>query len=655
MIPRETIERIIETARIEEVVGDFVPLKKAGSNYKGLSPWSNEKTPSFMVSPAKQIFKDFSSGKGGNVISFVMEHEHYSYPEALRYLAEKYNIEIEEEEQTPESIQRMNERESMFIVCAFAQKYFSHQLHETDTGKSIALSYFIERGFREDIIEKFELGYCKDKWDAFTNEALEQGYQIEFLECAGLTKVKDDKRFDFFRGRVTFPIHNLTGKVIGFGARTLKSDAHGPKYLNSPENEIYNKSKVLYGIYQAKKEIARLDNCFLVEGYTDVLSLHQSGVENVVASSGTALTPDQVRLIKRFTNSITILYDGDPAGIKASFRGIDIILEAGMNVKVVLFPEGEDPDSFAKKHTSEELQEYISNNAKDFLVFKSDVLLADAKDDPVKRSALVHEIVESIALIPDQITRSIYVKECSSRFELSEQALINELNKARRAYTKKKQGRQDSVIEPTVPLEKVQQQQKAAAPDEMEPQEYEIIRLLINYGTTDLLLDAEDENGEELKVDIPVAQFIVYEFVNDGINFNNPLYQSILLEYAKFLEEEEIPEPAYFVNHTDPYTSTLAVDVLSDLHQLSENWQQRHHIYTVEEEKQLLNSILKSVYSLKLKKVAQMINDIQSHLKDIQDYETEEDDPVTPLMEQQKLLLEAKRLISNELGRIVIR
>lgn len=653
MIPRETIERILETARIEEVIGDFVTLKKAGSNYKALSPFSNEKTPSFMVSPAKQIFKDFSSGKGGNVISFVMEHEQYSYPEALRYLADKYNIEIEEEEQTPESINRMNERESLFIVSEFAQNYFKEQMHDTEQGRAIALSYFVERGFSEEIIENFGLGYCPDTYDGFTSHALEQGYQLEYLEKAGLTKVRDGKRFDFFRGRVTFPIHNLTGKVIGFGARTLKSELKGPKYLNSPETDIYSKSKVLYGLFQAKREIVKLDNCYLVEGYTDVLSMHQAGVENVVASSGTALTPDQVRLVKRYSNNITILYDGDPAGIKASFRGIDIILEAGMNVKVVLFPEGEDPDSFAKKNTTEEFQQYIADNSKDFLVFKSDVLLADVKDDPVKKSALIHEIVNSIALIPDQITRSIYIKECSSRFGLTEQALVNELNKARRAFNKKRQGREDTVIDTGVPLEKVEQ--KKSPEDDIEPQEHDVIRLLLNYGTEDLELEAIQDD-EDITIRIPVAQFVVHEFVNDGINFDNALYQLVLEEYASFLENDEVPEAAYFINHENSYVSRLAVDVLSDPHQLSTNWEEKHNIYTTPEENKLLNSILKSVYALKLKKVGQMIMEIQSHLKNMEDVEiTEENDPITPMMEQQKLLIDAKRLISDQLGRIVVR
>jgi DNA primase len=386
LIPKDTIQTIIETARIEEVVGEFVHLRKRGVNYVGLCPFHNEKTPSFTVSPAKGIYKCFGCGKAGNSVNFIMEHEHYTYPEALKFLAKKYNIEVEEEEQTPEQIQQLNERESLYAVTEFARKFFTEQLLNTDEGKSIGLSYFKERDFTDKTIDEFQLGYSPDRWDAFTKAAKENGYEKQFLVKTGLTIDKDGKHFDRFRARVIFPIHNLTGRVIGFGGRILKKDDKKAKYVNSPESEIYNKSKVLYGIYFAKNEIIKKDNCFLVEGYTDVISLFQAGIKNVVASSGTSLTTGQIRLIKRYTPNITILYDGDAAGLKASFRGIDMILEQGMNVKVVLFPEGEDPDSYARTHRSVEVEDYITSQAKDFIRFKTSVLLEETQNDPVKKA-----------------------------------------------------------------------------------------------------------------------------------------------------------------------------------------------------------------------------------------------------------------------------
>jgi DNA primase len=424
--------------RIEEVVGDFVHLKKSGSSYKALSPFSSEKTPSFYVSPAKGIFKDFSSGKGGNSVTFLMEHEQMSYPEALRYLAKKYNITIEEDEVTPEQKEEQNKRESLYIVNEFAQQWFVNQLLEQE-GRAVGLAYFKERGFNQETIETFHLGYSPDSWDSFTNAAKDAGYGEEYLLDTGLIKQSGERRYDAYRGRVIFPIHNLSGRPIGFGARTLKTDKKVPKYINSPESDVYFKSKIVYGIYQAKGAIVKEDNCLLVEGYTDVLALHQAGIKEVVASSGTALTKDQVKLIKRYTNNITILYDGDPAGIKASFRGIDLVLEEGMHVKVVLFPEGEDPDSFSKKLPADELKTYITKNAKDFIRFKTSVLIDDVGDDPMRRSDLIHEIVNSIALIPDHIARSIYTKECSNLLDISERALISELNKARKKFIDSKQ------------------------------------------------------------------------------------------------------------------------------------------------------------------------------------------------------------------------
>ena len=429
MIPKDTIDQIFEAADIIDVVGQFVSLKKSGSSYKGLSPFVNEKSPSFMVSPAKGIFKDFSSGKGGNVVSFLMEHEHFSYVEALKWLAAKYNIEIEEKERTPEEIAAQGEKESLFLVNEFAKEFFHDQLLKTQEGKAVGLSYFKERGFSEETIKKFSLGYSPNISSALTKSAQEKGYKLAFLEKTGLSKTNEKGSFDFFRGRVIFPIQNITGRVLGFGGRTLITDKKVAKYFNSPESEIYNKSKILYGLYQSKNEIIKQDECYLVEGYTDVISMHQAGIYNVVSSSGTALTEGQIRLIRRYTNNITILYDGDAAGIKASFRGIDLILEQGMNVKVILFPDGEDPDSYSRKVSITELDDYLKNKRQDFLNFKASILLKDSENDPIQRAQTIKAIVKSISIIPDQIIRSVYIRETSHLFEIGEQALHNEVNK----------------------------------------------------------------------------------------------------------------------------------------------------------------------------------------------------------------------------------
>ena len=439
MISRETIDKVFETVRVEEVIGDYVNLKKAGANFKGLSPFADEKSPSFMVSPVKQIWKDFSSGKGGNAITFLMEHEHYSYPEAIRFLAKKYNIELEETEQSDEQKEQANERESMYLVSEFAKNYFHNILLSSEKGKAIGLSYFHERGFTDETIKKFELGYSLDQWSAFTDTAIDKKYALEFLEKTGLTIVKHsqeagkkENKFDRFKGRIMFPIHSMSGRVLGFGGRTLLTDKKAAKYVNSPESEIYHKSKVLYGLYQAKQDIAKEDNCYLVEGYTDVISLVQAGVKNVVASSGTALTSDQIRLINRLTPNITVLFDGDAAGIRASIRGIDLILEQGLNVKVVAFPDGDDPDSFSKNKSHDEITNYLKENAKDFIQFKTSLLLEETKNDPIKKAELIRNIVLSISKIPNNIQREIYIQECAMIMGISEEVLFNELSQNRK-------------------------------------------------------------------------------------------------------------------------------------------------------------------------------------------------------------------------------
>lgn len=541
MIQKASIDQVFETSRVEEVIGDFVQLKKSGSNFKGLSPFTDERTPSFMVSPVKQIWKDFSSGKGGNVVAFLMEHEHFTYPEAIKYLAKKYNIEIEETEQTDEQKQQADERESLYLVNAFARDYFAQQLHKTDLGKAIGLGYFKERGFTQDTIEKFQLGYSPDVWDAFTSTALTKGYKLDFLEKTGLTIVKGEKQFDRFKGRVMFPIHSMSGRVLGFGGRILKNDQKNvAKYLNSPESEVYHKSKVLYGLFQAKQSIAKNEVCYLVEGYTDVIQMNQSGIENVVSSSGTALTPDQIRLIHRLTKNIVVLFDGDAAGMRASIRGIDLILEQGMNVKVCTFPEGEDPDSFSKNNTAEATQAYLNEHAKDFIAYKADLLLQESKNDPVKKAEVVRDMVMSISKIPNKIQQEIYIKECASTMDVSEEVLFSTLAqieaRAEKAQNKPRKQAPAGVkkVEDTTSNEKVDTQFEL---------ERIIIGLLLRYGAEKEAFQEfvlkETEDGQ-FSLETEMQEALVYEKIfldlqEDEIEFTNQsfrdLYEIIIKEY----------------------------------------------------------------------------------------------------------------------------
>ena len=538
--------------RVEEVIGDFVQLKRAGSNYKGLSPFSNERTPSFMVSPVKQIWKDFSSGKGGNAIAFLMEHEHFTYPEAIRYLAKKYHIDIEETEQSTEEKAQADERESLYIVSEYAQQYFQDTLFNTEAGKAIGMTYFKERGFTEETIQKFRLGFSPDEWTAFTDNALAKGYQLEFLEKTGLTIVNGDRKFDRFKGRVMFPIHSMSGRVLGFGGRILTNDKKQAKYLNSPESEIYHKSKVLYGIFFAKQAIAKADNCYLVEGYTDVIQMHQKGIENVVASSGTALTQDQIRLIHRLTPNITVLYDGDAAGLRASIRGVDLILEQGMNVKVCTFPEGDDPDSFARKTAYEDLVLYLENNATDFIRFKASLLMQEAQNDPIKKAETIRDMVESISKIPDLIKREVYVRECATIMDISEQVLFSTL-----AQILKKDFYEG---------QKVERKQKAAmqvvqTPEEaqkrtinrLEVLEHDLIKNLLLYGNKECIFSdtilVEEENGElkekQIQQTLKVYEKVFLELQEDEIEFANPDFKQIYELLMAKLQEN----PHYNIDH----------------------------------------------------------------------------------------------------------
>ena len=623
MINRNTIDKVFETARVEEVIGDFVQLKKAGSNFKGLSPFVNEKSPSFMVSPVKQIWKDFSSGKGGNAISFLMEHEHYTYPEAIRYLAKKYNIEIEETEQSDEQKIQASERESMYLVSEYARNYFHDILLNSQKGKAIGLSYFKERGFTDEIIKKFELGYALDEWQAFTDEALKNKYQLEFLEKTGLTIVKEgqegseSKQFDRFKGRVIFPIHSMSGRVLGFGGRILTSDKKAANYLNSPESEIYHKSKVLYGIYYAKQSIAKKDNCYLVEGYTDVISFSQTGIENVVASSGTALTSDQIRLVSRLTPNITVLFDGDAAGLRASIRGIDLILEQGMNVKVVAFPEGEDPDSFAKSNSLESLQAYLDENAQDFIRFKVSVLMKEADNDPVKKAGLIRDIVATISKIPNQIQREIYVQECAKIMDISERVLFSELaqlfkKEQREEARRPKEPQQESftvVKNEGVAFKKV---------DQLNNLEKQLIEILLLYGNKEIdfvdFVEVEDEEGkikmEKEEYQNTIANEIYLHLQDDEIEFSNAIFKKIYFDVIHQLNQEEKINPDVFINHEDVEMGKVVTDILmEDEKHILSDWE-RKEIYVRTKEKSLSKLVMDAILNLRRILIELKINEL---------------------------------------------
>lgn len=635
MIPKETIDNIFETARIEEVVGDYVHLKKRGVNMLGLCPFHNEKTPSFTVSPAKGIYKCFGCGKGGNSVNFVMDLENFTYPEALRHLAGKYQIEIEEEEQSPEQLQAASERESLYIVSEFANKYFQKILFEDDEGKAIGLSYFKERGFTEETIKKFQLGYNPDHWTAFTDAAIKEGYRQKYLSETGLTIVKENKRFDRFKGRVMFPIQSLSGKILGFGGRILKKNDKAAKYLNSPESIIYHKSKVLYGIYHAKKSIIQHDRCYLVEGYTDVISLHQAGIENVVASSGTSLTPDQIRLIKRFTNNITILFDGDKAGIKAAFRGLDLILEEGMNVRIVSFPDGEDPDSFARSVSSDKLERFLIEEAHDFIEYKTSMLYAEAKNDPVKKAALIKDIVASISLLPDHTMRTVYVQASSKLLEIDEKTLFRELEqrisgkaqqeqRAKPRYSDHPDDIPDEVLAMNVAYSV---DQEPVSLPKFKLEEETIIRRLLNHGATEMIVPVLDDDGRILHEEEPqrihVAEMIIEELREDDITFEDKTLQKIYIEAQELLDNDRLTEigSKYFVHHPDPEVSKIVSGLIISPHELSK-WESKEIFVPTEIDK--LNKLVEEdILRLKYRHLQVMIETLRDQLKEPEcDYES---------------------------------
>lgn len=646
MIPQETINAIIETARIEEVVREFVSLSKSGSNYVGICPFHKEKTPSFIVSPAKNIFKCFGCGKAGDSVRFIMEHEHYTYPEALRYLAQKYGIIIEEKEKTPEEIKLQSEREEMFNVNSFAQKYFSDILHNNETGNAIGMSYLYERDFKDAIINKFQLGFCLDNKDAFAQHAIRNGYSKDILLKTGLCTGNEERLYDRFQGRVIFPIHNLTGKVVGFGGRILTNDKTKAKYLNSPESEIYNKSKTLYGIYFAKNEIIRQDNCILVEGYADVISMHQAGFENVVASSGTSLTKEQILLISRYTKNVTMLYDGDAAGLKAALRGTDMILEEGMNVKVVVLPPEEDPDSFARHNSATTVEQYLKDNAKDFIEFKTILLLKDSTNDPVKKAEVTRDILESVSVIPDAIYRATYIKKCSQLLDIAEQTLMNELNKLLRAKIGKIHKTEQELPE----VEPITVRKQHNPEDDLQNkslcQEKELVRLLLNHGNKFINLEMTKENGSVETVPVSVASLIIEDLKNDRLIFKDELNKQIFNTFDEFLKNENIPDYHIFTTNNDEAMSNYASNLLLSNYKL-DDWK-RHNIFVTTEDDLLLQTISSSLLRYKDMILEERRAEL---LKEIAAANNDED--LMILLKKKKELDEIKSIINDRLGIVI--
>ena len=655
MISKVTIDNVFEAARLEEVIGDFVQLKKAGVNFKGLSPFSDERTPSFVVSPVKQIWKDFSSGKGGNVVSFLMEHEHFTYPEAVKYLAKKYGIEIEETIQSDEQKEQADERESLYLVSEYAKKEFHSTLLKLEEGKAIGLTYFKERGFSLETIEKFMLGYSLNQWDAFTGKAIRDGYQLDFLEKTGLTIIKGEKQFDRFKGRVMFPILSMSGRTLGFGGRILTNDKKAAKYLNSPESDIYHKSKVLYGIYQAKQEIAKEDNCYLVEGYTDVIQFYQSGVKNVVSSSGTALSPDQIRLINRLTQNITVLFDGDAAGLRASLRGIDLILEQGMNVKICTFPEGEDPDSFAKNNSLEELRLYLEDNAQDFINFKASLLALEAKSDPIKKANTIRDMVESIAKIPDVIKQEVYLKECSRIMDISEEVLFNTLAQILKK-DRKDAGKQVSTSSNKA-FEVIASKKETVKKIDFQFQlERKIIELLLLYGTEEedfeeLTLESNDSGEITYKSEIiqtKVYEKIYLDLQEDEIEFANEEFKGLYFDIINNFNQKEDFKIDVFINQLQPEKSEAITHILMDDEKhVLHNWLGKD-IYVKDKNQSISQVVSETILNLRRHLVTQKINELAELIKGLED----DDQKKNTLIETVDYST-LKKILSDKLNRVL--
>ncbi len=658
MITKTTIDQVYEAARVEEVIADFVQLKKSGANFKGLSPFTDERTPSFMVSPVKQIWKDFSSGKGGNVVAFLMEHEHFTYPEAIRYLAKKYQIEVEETRRTDEQKEAASARESMYLLSEYAQKYFEDILWNSEAGKAIGLTYFKERGFSDATIEKFGLGYALDQWDVFGKQALKEGYQLDFLEKTGLVIVREKgekdeeaKTIDRFKGRVIFPIHSMSGRVLGFGGRILNNEKKTAKYVNSPESEIYHKSKVLYGIYYAKQSIAREDNCYLVEGYTDVIQLSQAGIENVVASSGTALTEEQIRLVNRLTKNITVLFDGDAAGLRASLRGIDLILEQGMNVKVCSFPEGEDPDSFARSNSLEDILLYLNENSKDFIQFKTSLLTRESENDPIKRAEVIRDIVNSISKIPDRIKREVYIQECARTMNISEEVLFNTLAQIGAG---KYQEHQRKVKQPPSSFEVVKSPEPVDSKDIQFELEKKIIEMLLLYGDKqeefeDLLLK-ENEEGELIlepeNTEIKVYEKVFLDLQEDEIELAHSKFRNLYYKLIEELNKNEDFSVRNFLSALDQDMISQVSSILMEDEKYSLHHWEKKDIYPKSKEHTIAQLVSETILTLRCYLIKKRIATLQ---KDTEEDQGDHSETLEEIMNY----LQLNTLLNKKLNRVL--
>ena len=660
MIDQETIQRIMDAARIEEVIGDFVSLKKRGANHIGCCPFHNEKTPSFYVSPSKGIFKCFGCGEAGDVVKFLMKHEHYTYPEALRWLAQKYNIEIHEEEQTEEQKERQNERDALFHVSEFAQKYFADLLYNDEMGRAVGLSYFHSRGLSDAVIKNFGLGYCLDEWSNFTDHARKNGYSDAVLEKTGLTIFKEEskKAYDRFRGRVMFPIYSISGRVLGFSGRVLSSEKQAAKYVNSPDSDIYNKSRILYGLYQARSAISKTNKCYLVEGNIDVISMHQSGVENTVASCGTSLTTEQIRLIKRYTPNVTVLYDGDSAGIKAALRAVNLLFAEGMHVRCVLFPDGEDPDSYAQKYGSSALQDYLATHEDNFVIFKTRVLLDGVKNDPIRKAELVKETIDTIALVPDLIERTEYIAQCAHLLDVPEEALASELAKALnrnrlKSYEEEKkeqtpQNTQNTPITPdtpTIPEPTPNPPSKLSLP--VDPAERHLIQLLLNHGNQTLSQTFTADDGTSQEYTYTVAQAIVSELQTDELSFTDPLCQRIFDYFVNALAQEQVPDASYFITVDDEALRSFAISLMLDTFRISDTWRQKQ-VFVPTLEDNIQTDLSETILSFKLKCVADRIADNARRFREVKD-----DEQMMLLLAEKKQLIDLRRQIGQALHRVI--
>lgn len=641
MIDQETIQRIMETAKIEEVIGEFVSLKKRGSNHIGCCPFHNEKTPSFYVSPSKGIFKCFGCGEAGDVVAFLKKHEHFTYPEALRWLADRYHIDIHEEEMTEEQKERQTERDGLFHVSEFAQKYFADYMYNDEMGRAIGLSYFHGRGLSDEIIKRFGLGFSPEAWTAFTDHARKAGYSDAVLEKTGLTIFKEEngKAYDRFRGRVMFPIYSISGRVLGFSGRILSTEKQAAKYVNSPDSDIYNKSRILYGLYQARSAIAKADKCYLVEGNVDVISMHQSGVENTVASCGTSLTIEQIRLIKRYTQNVTVLYDGDSAGIKAALRAVDLLFAEGMKVRVALFPDGEDPDSYAQKYGSTQLQQFLASHEDNFIMYKTRVLLDQVSGDPIRRAELVSETARSIALVTDLIERQEYIRQCSYLLKISEEVLTSAVAKAIDQNRQKKQTAGGPTTSPSP--DKSGGQEVPAGLDEPSPEELasvastnttplttgdslgvtpseaerHLVQLLLNYGNTKVLQSFTDDDGKEKQVEYTVAEIIISDLKNDGLSFTHPLCQRIYEQCALMLDLGRSIDTTHFIGNTDDQLRAFAAGLMMDTYSVSESWFKLKNIHVPTIEENLRQDLHDTILTFKQQRIKQIIHDKTEELR----------------------------------------